>query len=118
MQQRLVFNDPETSYLIKELGFEAVTAKSDEHSTKQDNKRKRAAEDDNDYEEEEGEDNEKEEGEEGDDEEIYSDTDEEMKADEIKKSKKQANFEFEPLQGGEQLDQYLSKFNKSFHKYK
>ena len=56
-----------------------------------------------------------------DDEEIYSDTDEENAANERKRLKKSEEstkeFNFKPLEP-KQIEQYLSKVNKNFQKYR
>jgi hypothetical protein len=133
LQQRLAVNNPETSYLVKELNLlPDANGNKAELSTPQKRKREQDedddeidededdededADDDDDDNEEDGDEDEEDE----DNEEIYSDTDEEMRADDIKKAKKQkklGKFEFTALRE-DQFEDYLAKFNQSFHKYK
>ena len=123
MQQRLFLSDPETKYLIAELGL------NEEENPENGNKRKNGDKNGNikkkakrsDSEDDEGdEDDEEEEEEDDDDEEIYSDTEDEMRADELKKEKKLkklAKFDFKPIKL-EQLEDYLAKVKRSFQKYR
>ena len=118
LQQRLVVSDTEMSALVKELGLDDSKNGengADTDETKKAKKRKRSESDDD---EDDDEDSENENDD--DDEEIFSDTDEEMKADEAKrakKSKKVANFTFTDLNPNE-FEEYLSKFNREFQKYR
>lgn len=123
LQQRLFLSDPETKYLIAELGL------NEEENPENGNKRKNGDKNGNikkkakrsDSEDDEGdEDDEEEEEEDDDDEEIYSDTEDEMRADELKKEKKLkklAKFDFKPIKL-EQLEDYLAKVKRSFQKYR
>jgi len=115
LQQRFFLKETETSYMLKEINA-TNNSNTDENADKigdeeNQNGKKRKLED---------EDNDDDEDEDDDDEEIYSDTDEEMRANEMKKAKKlkkTANFNFTHLEGS-QLEDYLSKINKSFQKYR
>lgn len=105
--------------MLKELNLTADVQNSTSESAKK--KRKRSSDDEEDDKEAGDEDDE---DDDDDDEEIYSDTDEELRANELKKAKKlknqhkkMSNFTFTPIEPA-QLENYLSKFNQEFQKYR
>jgi hypothetical protein len=125
LQQRFFLKETETSYILKEInatnnssGNEDVDKVGEEEN--RNGKKRKLVNDKNDDDTEQDEDNDDDDDEDDDDEEIYSDTDEEMRANEMKKAKKlkkTANFNFTHLESS-QLEDYLSKINKSFQKYR
>jgi hypothetical protein len=128
LQQRLFLSDPETKYLIAELGLNEEenpeNGNKRKNGDKNGNTKKKAkrsdSEEDEGDEDDENEEDDDEEEEDDDDEEIYSDTEDEMRADELKKEKKLkklAKFDFKPIKL-EQLEDYLAKVKRSFQKYR
>jgi hypothetical protein len=120
LQQRLIVNNPETSYILSHLN---ITQSSSQNENGNGLKRKRTSssnDKDDDESNQEEEDADDDDDQDDDDEEIFSDTDEEMKATEAKKLKKQkiqSNFKFTPLKEND-FEEYLSKFNKEYQKYR
>ena len=121
LQQRFFLKETDTSYIVKELasnnddGQLGESEDSKTEKTNGNNKRKLETNDDDDEDEMS-----KDELEDDDDEEIFSDTDEEMRANElknVKKQKKMANFNYKALNEN-QIEDYLTKLNKSFQKYR
>jgi hypothetical protein len=127
LQQRFFLKETETSYMLKEINATSNCNGNEEDANKvgeeenRNGKKRKLVNDKNDDDTEQDEDNDDDDDDEDDDdEEIYSDTDEEMRANEMKKAKKlkkTANFNFTHLKSN-QLEDYLSKINKSFQKYR